>query len=179
MLALVPYRQISERGFACHDDDAPLRCLVVRERAVLAREDVLTTIPDDPVDVTDGGFDIDDDAYTDIVDAVIHDEIGRGEGANFVIRRDYQAKLTGDGLLRFLADPKETEELLECAADAETGEVHALRGAGFASVQFHLESILSTDGIDLLANLVGDLLLGNLLVRDPRLTRRRVAETAR
>ena len=27
VLALVPYRQIQERGFVCHDDDARLHCL--------------------------------------------------------------------------------------------------------------------------------------------------------
>ncbi len=47
---------------------------------------------------------------------------------------------------------------VEVATDTETGEVHALRGPGFASVQFHLESILSTNGIELLAELVTDVL---------------------
>ncbi|TDD67604.1 chorismate-binding protein, partial [Jiangella aurantiaca] len=47
---------------------------------------------------------------------------------------------------------------VEAAAQPDTGEVFALRGAGFASVQFHLESILSTVGIDLLADLVTDVL---------------------
>ena len=32
VLALVPFRQVRERGFEAHDDGAPLRCLVVRER---------------------------------------------------------------------------------------------------------------------------------------------------
>ena len=27
VLALVPFRQVRERGFECHDDGAPLRCL--------------------------------------------------------------------------------------------------------------------------------------------------------
>jgi phenazine biosynthesis protein phzE len=43
------------------------------------------------------------------------------------------------------------------AADSETGEIHALRGSGFASVQFHLESLLSTDGVDILAGLAADI----------------------
>ncbi|AYY12469.1 chorismate-binding protein [Actinobacteria bacterium YIM 96077] len=179
VLALIPYRQVSERGFACHDDAAPVRCLVVRDRHVLDVEDCLAAIPDAPLDVTADGFDIDDDAYARLVGDVIRDEIGRGEGANFVIRRDYRARIHGasphvaalrlfrrlligepnaywtfaahtndgtmvgatperhvsvaggtvvmnpisgtyrppdgvatpDGLLRFLADPKETEEL--------------------------------------------------------------------
>jgi phenazine biosynthesis protein phzE len=49
-------------------------------------------------------------------------------------------------------------EGVEAAADPRTGEVHALRGPTFASVQFHLESLLSPDGLDVLADLTGRLL---------------------
>jgi phenazine biosynthesis protein phzE len=42
----------------------------------------------------------------------------------------------------------------EVAADPVTGDVYALRGTGFASVQGHLESILSRDGIHTLQRLV-------------------------
>lgn len=93
-LALIPYRQLSERGFECHDDGTPLRCLRVRSRVSLSRAEVLAALGGD-VDVTPGGFDVADDEYADIVGRVIRDEIGRGAGANFVIRRDYLARLTG------------------------------------------------------------------------------------
>ena len=36
VFALVPYRQVRERGFECHDDGAPLRCVIVTERGVVA-----------------------------------------------------------------------------------------------------------------------------------------------
>jgi phenazine biosynthesis protein phzE len=42
----------------------------------------------------------------------------------------------------------------EVAADPETGDVYALRGPGFASVQGHLESILSRDGMRTLERLI-------------------------
>lgn len=42
----------------------------------------------------------------------------------------------------------------EVSADGVTGDVYALRGEGFASVQGHLESILSRDGIRTLERLV-------------------------
>ena len=42
----------------------------------------------------------------------------------------------------------------EIAADAPTGAVYALRGPGYASVQGHLESILSRDGMTTLERLV-------------------------
>ncbi|MCW3493950.1 anthranilate synthase family protein [Microbacterium sp. SSM24] len=96
VLALVPFRQVRERGFACHDDGAPLRCLVVSEHTSVPREVALAELPTEPVPLVDAGFDIADEAYAEIVRSVIADEIGRGEGANFVIRRDFTAGVETD-----------------------------------------------------------------------------------
>jgi phenazine biosynthesis protein phzE len=93
VLALVPYRQVVERGFVCLDDDAPLRCLVIDEHLAVSRDDALAALPSEPVPFEDAGFDIADEEYADIVRRVIADEIGRGEGANFVIRRDFTARV--------------------------------------------------------------------------------------
>lgn len=98
VLALVPYRQIVERGFECHDDGAPLRCLVVDRHDAVPLEDAVAALPTAPVPLRDAGFDLADEEYADIVRRVIRDEIGRGEGANFVIRRDYTASVDVDPL---------------------------------------------------------------------------------
>lgn len=98
VLALVPYRQVVERGFACHDDGAPLRCLVVDEHVTLERAALLPTLPSETVPLADAGFDVSDDEYATIVRRVIADEIGRGEGANFVIRRDFTASVDTDAV---------------------------------------------------------------------------------
>ena len=92
-LALIPYRQITERGFDCVDDAAPLECLVVTARTQRDRTDFMT---DERPAITEGRFDISDDEYAEIVGDVLRDEIGRGEGANFVIHRTYEATVEGD-----------------------------------------------------------------------------------
>jgi 2-amino-4-deoxychorismate synthase len=93
-LAVVPYRQIAERGFDCVDDGAPLECLLVSTRTT----EPLSAFPAGPLTVTDGAFDLSDDEYGEIVERVLRDEIGHGEGANFVIHRVFTATVDGDPL---------------------------------------------------------------------------------
>ncbi|MGW4931186.1 anthranilate synthase family protein [Agromyces sp. NPDC004153] len=89
VLALVPFRQVRERGFAAHDDGAPIRCLVVRDRESLGVAEAIGLLPRHPVIVDDLDVDVSDADYAHVVRRVIDDEIGRGEGANFVIRREF------------------------------------------------------------------------------------------
>ncbi|WP_406475411.1 anthranilate synthase family protein [Streptomyces platensis] len=92
-LALIPFRQIRERGFRAHDDGTPLAVLRPRETAELPLDDILAALPAHDVRVTDGAFDVDDEAYAGIVGRVVRDEIGTGEGANFVIRRTFEGEI--------------------------------------------------------------------------------------
>jgi 2-amino-4-deoxychorismate synthase len=131
-LAVIPYRQIAERGFDCVDDGAPLECLRVATHKKLPL-DAFPELPlrlsdgadlplqdsdgaglplqdsdgaDLPLRISggaglplrssDGAFDLSDEQYGEIVDAVLRDEIGRGEGANFVIHRVFTATVDGD-----------------------------------------------------------------------------------
>jgi phenazine biosynthesis protein phzE len=92
-LAIVPYRQIAERGFACVDDGAPLSCLLVGQAEQVPLADALALLPDTPIELTECAFDVDDAEYGRTVEAVLRDEIGRGEGANFVIHRVFTASV--------------------------------------------------------------------------------------
>ncbi|NSC21220.1 phenazine-specific anthranilate synthase component I [Streptomyces albus subsp. chlorinus] len=94
-LALVPFRQIRERGFTACDDGTPLSVLLPEERYELPLAETLAALPGHRVRVEQGGFDVDDGAYEEIVRRVVGDEIGAGEGANFVVRRDYRATIPG------------------------------------------------------------------------------------
>ncbi|MEU5534591.1 anthranilate synthase family protein [Streptomyces sp. NPDC020362] len=94
VLALLPYRQLAERGFPVPDDGRPLLAMTVQEQASLSRAAVLGRVPDVPIRMTDEHFDIDDDAYADLVRRVLADEIGVGEGANFVVKRRFLADIS-------------------------------------------------------------------------------------
>lgn len=96
VFALVPYRQVRERGFEAQDDATPLRCIIVDRHDHLPFDEVVASLPREPIALQDAGFDISDDDYAAVVERVIAEEIGRGEGANFVIRRDYTARFDGD-----------------------------------------------------------------------------------
>ena len=93
VLAIVPYRQIAERGFECVDDGAPLLVLLVHERETVSLDSVLDCVEDVRFDLVDAGFDVDDEAYGEIVRKVLAEEIGQGAGANFVIKRTYTATI--------------------------------------------------------------------------------------
>ncbi|MGW1733160.1 anthranilate synthase family protein [Streptomyces sp. NBC_01724] len=102
-LALVPFRQIAERGFDVRDDGTPLSVLVADETYELPLATVLDVLPTHDVRVEGGAFDVPDEEYAGIVRRVIEDEIGQGEGANFVIRRTFQGGIPGFGRADALA----------------------------------------------------------------------------
>ncbi|WP_030348449.1 anthranilate synthase family protein [Streptomyces sp. NRRL S-1022] len=102
-LALVPFRQLRERGFDVRDDGTPLLVLTPEESYEIPLADALSQLPAHEVRVEGGGFDVGDEEYGEIVGRVLREEIGRGEGANFVIRRTYQGTVPGFGRADALA----------------------------------------------------------------------------
>ncbi|MFJ8633537.1 anthranilate synthase family protein [Streptomyces sp. NPDC093568] len=94
-LALVPFRQIRERGFDVRDDGTPLTVLTPEESYGIPLAEALELLPAHDVRVEGGGFDVGDEEYAEIVGRVLREEIGQGEGANFVIRRTYEGAIPG------------------------------------------------------------------------------------
>jgi 2-amino-4-deoxychorismate synthase len=94
-LALVPFRQIRERGFRVRDDGTPLAVLVPREVYELPLAEAAAALPAHRVRVEDGAFDVSDEEYARTVRRVVEEEIGDGEGADFVVRRTFEGRVPG------------------------------------------------------------------------------------
>jgi phenazine biosynthesis protein phzE len=95
LLALVPYRQISERGFAAADDGTPLLAMRITGQAELGLGEALARLPEGDLVLAEDGFDISDEEYAELVRQVISNEIGQGAGANFVLRRSFMVRIDG------------------------------------------------------------------------------------
>jgi 2-amino-4-deoxychorismate synthase len=103
-LVAIPYRQVRERGFEAYDDGTPLVVVDVETELEFSVAEVLDAIDDTGVDLADrGGFETDDEEYGKLVDSIIRDEIGQGEGANLVIGRHYRATVADWGPTKALS----------------------------------------------------------------------------
>ena len=94
-LVAVPFRQVTERGFVAHDDGTPLAVVDISTEREIPLEELIEALPDEPVNFEDaGGFETSDEDYAAVVERIIRDEIGNGEGANLVVGRHYRAQLS-------------------------------------------------------------------------------------
>lgn len=103
VLALIPYRQIAERGFEAVDDQSPLLAMKITEQQSIGIEQLLGVLPDEPLQLNGERFDLSDERYAEIVSQVIANEIGSGEGANFVIKRTFLAEISEYGAAKALS----------------------------------------------------------------------------
>ena len=93
-LVAVPYRQVTERGFLAHDDGTPLAVINIATEREIPLQELVDALPEEEIAFEDeGGFETSDADYARVVERIIHDEIGNGEGANLVVGRHYRAQL--------------------------------------------------------------------------------------
>jgi phenazine biosynthesis protein phzE len=90
LLAVVPYRQIADRGLRCADDGEQLVAIRVTAQARVPVAEALRRLPATRPDLDAGRFDVPDDDYAAMVRRILDTNIGGGDGSNFVIRRTYR-----------------------------------------------------------------------------------------
>lgn len=103
MLAIIPYRQITERGFECVDDGEPLSVMSIGAASRLSKSALIEAIADAEIELVDGHYDLEDDDYARTALQIIQDEIGTGAGANFVLKRSYVASIRNYSRAKVLA----------------------------------------------------------------------------
>ncbi len=93
-LVAVPFRQVTERGFVAHDDGTPLAVVEIETELEVLFDELVAALPEETIAFEDeGGFETSDEDYASVVERIIRDEIGNGEGANLVVARRYRAQL--------------------------------------------------------------------------------------
>lgn len=93
LLVLIPYKQLKERNFDYIDDDATLMVMKVTHYETISMTEAFRILPHLAIKLSEGVFDISDDSYIEIVKKIIAEEIGGGEGSNFVIKRQITADI--------------------------------------------------------------------------------------
>lgn len=87
-ISAIPFSQIHERGFEAVRGDARIKCLHVSQLARIDFASILSQLSRVSIALKDGlQFDRTDDEYAAMQAGIIRNEIGSGEGANFVVPR--------------------------------------------------------------------------------------------
>jgi len=82
----IPFAQVRERGFEAHADHEPIRCVDITRQTRIQLRELLAGIPSAEVKLeNDIQFDRTPEEYEAVIRKILDDEIGRGEGANFVV----------------------------------------------------------------------------------------------
>lgn len=103
-ISILPFRQVEELGFIAHHNNEKIICLETHEQKWLDVEECLSSICDEPVSLeNEGVFSPDDAGYADCIQHIIDDEIGKGEGCNFVVPRRFHARLKDFSLSKALS----------------------------------------------------------------------------
>ena len=103
-LNFLPFATARERGFAVHDDGAKIKSLVIEQARQFPLAELKAALGATQVGLkTVGSFGESDETYAALVRSVIAEDIGNGEGANFVIPRWYRAQIADYTFIKALA----------------------------------------------------------------------------
>ena len=93
-ISIIPFCQIKERGFEVHDNGEKIRSLRIDNQTTMHLQDLLRQIPRRAVSLAgDIEYDTTEEEYGEIIQRVVRDEIGEGEGANFVVPRSGRGRI--------------------------------------------------------------------------------------
>lgn len=94
-VSLIPFSQARERGWPVHDDNDEVVTLNIEDSAEYPVQDVVDVLPALPITLEGTSFDTTSKEYEDTIRKILNEEIGTGQGANFVIAR--RCDVTAEG----------------------------------------------------------------------------------
>ncbi len=104
-LIIIPFNQIAEKGFACHNDNEPVIIMSIEKQSRYQISKWRFIENSKSIKAVNISFDITDKNYSQMVEHVINDEISAGEGSNFVMSRSLEGDIEDfsleDALLLF------------------------------------------------------------------------------
>ncbi|MDX9688873.1 MAG: phenazine-specific anthranilate synthase component I [Proteobacteria bacterium] len=93
-LSVIPYCQVKELGFQTHDAGEKILTIQIETQDFIPLEPFLSSLPRETLSMAQAGiFMPGDDDYAKMVQNIIDDEIGNGEGCNFVVPRSYKGTI--------------------------------------------------------------------------------------
>lgn len=93
-LSILPFRQVEELGFVANHRDEKILCLTIEKQEEIALDQMIGLLPSEDIAMEgQGSFTPDDAGFASMSQKIIDDEIGNGEGCNFVVPRFYRGKI--------------------------------------------------------------------------------------
>lgn len=95
-ISVIPFCQMKERGFEAHDEGEKIRTIVVEKQIAILKNDLLRLLPNTRMHLAgELEYETSEAEYQEIISRIVTDEIGEGEGANFVIPRNGTGRIAG------------------------------------------------------------------------------------
>lgn len=102
-ISIIPFRQIRERGYTVHNSEEKIRTIEIDHQQKLNISQFLKNCPREIIHLErEIQYDSSEQEYIDIIEKVLQEEIGNGEGANFVIPRNGTGKMKNFSLAKAL-----------------------------------------------------------------------------
>jgi phenazine biosynthesis protein phzE len=93
-ISVVPFCQIRERNCNVRDNGEKIPTIQITEHCEVPADDLINTIPNEEILLRQEiEYDFNEEQYCRIIQSIVENEIGNGEGANFVIPRNAQGMI--------------------------------------------------------------------------------------
>ncbi|MDD2325072.1 MAG: anthranilate synthase family protein [Alphaproteobacteria bacterium] len=103
-LSILPFRQVEELGFVANHGDEKILCLSIEEQREVPLDEMIAALPCEEITMEgEGAFTPDDAGFEAMTRRIIDEEIGNGEGCNFVVPRFYRGQIAAFSLRKALS----------------------------------------------------------------------------